>query len=499
MGFGTHELGDLVVAGRVEPDRVRVWGRMQNAGPHTLELRRGRPDGDLVQRHIVEGDPAADHTGAWTLSELDSDARYYIHLLRRGERVSSATFKTEPAQPPARWTFSAFSCHQPFASKGEPLEEVESMLDATRQLFEAEDVRFALMMGDQIYADYPPAFSLFNQKYFAQIAPPGRDRILDCARAEVRMLYQQRHRQFWGLAGFPRLQSALPCLPMLDDHEVVDNFGTHPDHATPQWTHLRQGALDAFFDYQAARVMNRPHGCLRPEVFDYGFTYAQAAFWMMDHRSQRRADGKNTQCYAPAQLDAFEAFIHDHRDRALLVLMTPIPLVHVEGHLANAASRLLGQGSDLHERWSHSQCIRDRDRLLSVLLAHARQYPAQKILLLGGDVHSGAAFQIDFNDGPRVLQLTSSAISNRESAVMSWASEVAAKTVSQIEGQSETEGRVALLAGVDSSHRNPFGDLNVGLIDVIDRGRTVGLRLRLSSHDGKHRPVTVYDSGDQLL
>lgn len=499
MGFGSRELGDLLVAGRVDPERVCVWYRVTQPGRYTLSVTRSDAPGSLAYETELDiNAPAADHTGTCVVAPLEADMRYAARLVHRGERVASATFRTAPCQVPSRWTFAAFSCHQPFSSKGKPLPEAESMLAAARQAFVEQDVRFALMMGDQIYADYPDAQSLFNDRYFRDIAPPGRETLLACTRAEVRALYQQRHRQFWGLPGFPDLQSALPCFPMLDDHEVVDNFGTHPDHATPAWDALRGGALDAFFDYQASRVLPRPSDRLRPDAFDYGFTFGQAAFWMMDNRSLRSTEeGGDTRCFSEPQLDAFSAFLHEHRERSLLVLMTPIPLVHVEGRVAEAAGRLLGQGSDLHERWSHPQCERDRDRLLSTLLAHARRNPRQTILLLGGDVHSGAAFQIDFESGPRILQLTSSAISNHESAILSWASEFAAKTVSQIDGDPRVRGHVELLEGTESAHRNPFGDLNVGLVDVVSRGETVALRLRLLSHDGEGHPVTVYDSGER--
>lgn len=498
MTFGSRELGDLVAAGRVEPDRVRLWARMAGTGRHVLAVRRPHDDGRSGSRFPVEpDDPAGDRTGARWVEGLEPDTAYRVELLRDGERVAAAEFRTAPREAPSHWTFAAFSCHQPFAADGTPLPEAESMLRATREVFASESVRFALMMGDQIYADRPTAFSLFDDAYFATIAPAGQAALRECTREDVRAIYQRRYRQFWGLEGFPALQSAVPCFPMLDDHEVVDNFGTSLEHTGPGWEAIRHGALDAYFDYQAARVLERAADGRRPEHFDYGFTWGQAAFWMMDIRSGRRTVDDTTTCFEARQLEALRSFIDERRHMPLLVVTTAIPLVHVEGWLADLAGRALGHGSDLHERWSHAQCIADRNRLLRVLLRHVRAHPRQSLLLLGGDVHSGAAFQIDFHEGPRVLQLTASAISNRESALLSWTSELAARTVSQIDGDDDIAAKVDLLSGVNEAAKNPFGDLNVGLVDVTEEAGGIALRLRLMSHDGHGRPRAVFDSGPQ--
>jgi hypothetical protein len=44
----------------------------------------------------------------------------------------------------------------------------------------------------------------------------------------------------------------------------VDNFGTPPEHSEPAFQNLRAGALDAFYDYQGARALQRQDGARRP-------------------------------------------------------------------------------------------------------------------------------------------------------------------------------------------------------------------------------------------
>ena len=72
-----------------------------------------------------------------------------------------------------------------------------------------------------------------------------------------------------------------------------------------------------------------------------------------------------------------------------------------------------------------------------------------------------------------------------------------ARTVSHIQLKDGVRGEVSLVRGIDPHvDRNPLGDLNAGIIDVIDHGDRVGIRLRLVGHDGHGRPTTMFDSGE---
>ena len=55
-----------------------------------------------------------------------------------------------------------------------------------------------VLMGDQMYADYPEKLSLFDEKFFRTIAPPGRASILECSREEIRALYQPDWKVWFG-------------------------------------------------------------------------------------------------------------------------------------------------------------------------------------------------------------------------------------------------------------------------------------------------------------
>jgi len=504
MSFDDHQLGDLVAVGTITASSARVWARSEHSGPH--QLRVSGPRGELLARVDVELHRERDDgTGAWWLADhavpaLPPDTPHAVELWHGDQRLSSARFRTAAASreaAPKRWSFGAFSCHQPFDDDGSVSDQARSMLVATRRAYEQADVRFVLMMGDQTYADLPSGRSLFSDDYFTRVAPPGRGSVLECSHDEIRALYQQRHRIFFGLPEFAALQSAFACYPMPDDHELVDNFGTDPAHCAPPWQALRDGALDAFFDYQGARIHPRGPGGTRPRTLDWSLRWGPAAIWGLDIRSQRRTEDGTTTAYLPEQLDAMRSFFEANADAPLMVVMIPIPIVHVEGHIVSVAGRVLGEGSDLHERWSHPQCLAARDRLLTTVLELERAHPKRRILMLGGDVHAGAAFEIDFEHGVQIIQLTSSALSNREGWLVEKACEQAARSVDSIEVPGHSRGAVGLIRGSDPDHdANPFGRLNAGIIDVYDHGDRVGMGLRLISHDGEGNPVTVFRTGE---
>ena len=384
------------------------------------------------------------------------------------------------------------SCHQPFKEDGSIHPASASMLEAARLQLEADDAAFALLMGDQLYTDAPSPMSLFDADYMKSL---GVGDILDCSESEVRRIFHRRYARFAGVPGFARLLRSIGTIPMPDDHEFVDNFGTHPDHATPRWRAFKAGALQAYRDYQGARTAfaERPSNSL-----DYAFTWGPVAVYGLDIRSNRATSNGKTRAYTPQQLDDLRHFMARNAEMPALALMISIPLVHVSSRWVDAAARVLPLGSDLHERWSHASCVEARDVLLDAILEHATQHPRQKIILLGGDVHAGSAYEIDFAEqGVQLFQLTSSPLSNEEGWLNARAGEAAAQALSSLE---LSDGRCATVTSLRGRHanvdQNPFGGLNMGLVDIsTDADGLATIGLRLVSHDGEGMPVTILDTG----
>ncbi|MFP2928818.1 alkaline phosphatase D family protein [Pyxidicoccus sp. 3LG] len=509
--FGVLGSPCFVAVGAVGPGSVRLWLRSDVPGPHRLGIWPLEGDGS---RHSVSWNcaPPEDADGTGTLlypgdfpgaPPLAPLRRHGFRITREadGVLVGQGRFTTLPARPedtPPAFTFGLMSCHQPFLPSGEVRPASAAMLEATRRTLAEHDARFLLLGGDQVYVDDPPSLSLFAPEFFRQVAPPGRARLLDCSAEEVRRLYQLRYRQFWDLPGWRALLADYATWPMLDDHEVVNNWGAEPEHSGPEWQRLDQGARAAYLDYQGSRVLGPCHAG-PPESFDFSFDYGSTGFYAMDLRSQRRG-GEHPRVYAPEQLARLSSWLDAHRDSRVVFLMLSVPMVYVASWASAAISLLRSHRGDARDRWTHPWNLPDRDRLLALLLAHQQRCPEQKVVLLSGDVHLGCAFAIDWlGDSHRTMyQFTSSAVTHLSRGFSAWAASHLPRTEVLLKVEDGPAARLVRMDGVGGADHNPYSALNVGVVEVHDRGPHSTVRFKLVGQDPRHpdQPVTVFDSGE---
>jgi alkaline phosphatase D len=490
----------LVAVGIPDAHSVRIWLRTDRPGPHVLSLVD--PEGEEMRGAFeVPPDPAIDGTwvvrwpvdvGAAPLRPC-TDYRYEVRA-EGGVSIGEGRFTTAPERvdtTPDRLSVAIASCHQPFLDDGRLRPESLRLLEALEGEFDRHHVRAFLMLGDQMYTDLPSGHCLFDDRVFRKIGPSGRTRLLDCTREEVRSLFQERYRAFWKVGAFQRLQSRFGTLCILDDHELIDNYGTHPVHSSPEWAALSAGAFDAFHDYQALRHHDRP----RPDSFPTRFEWGPAAGLVLDLRSQRRVEGDRIHLFGEDQWAAFDRFLTEEKDRPVLIIG-----LHVPEWVVAVGAVLAPWGSGVHDRWSHPCARPDRDRLVHRLLEHRRTAPNQQVILVSGDVHVGAVSEITFDEGLPILQVVSSAMSNLERETLRRGS----ATMADLSPDFVTDGgiRVAakLLSGSDGSD-NPYPHLNAGIISFRREGERWRVRVRLIGHDENEpeRTGTVYDSGELPL
>lgn len=468
--YDSLELDHLVALGHTTDRAVRILVRLPGPGRCVLELWPQAAPAALRRQQIEIDDAAADHTAAFTYPDdfpgepdLVANTRYEGALRRAsdGSVVDTLAFETAPsgsADAPDAFSFLLLSCHQPFADSGEVSPGAARMMHVLNATAARPGVKRALLLGDQIYADAPPALSLFAPDHFARVAPSGRDDLLDCSRQEIRRLYHQRYRRFWAVPGFASFQSRLPSYPILDDHEIADNWGSLAEHATPAWTTLRDGALDAYHDYQAARVLRA-----RPACFDHGFRHGPVAIYLLDVRTQRRREDGRTALFAAGQLRALCDFLAAHGDAAVLLVVLSVPVLHVGEWATALLARLPGFAEDAADRWSSAASRADRDRLLRAIRDHQRAHPRTQVVLVSGDIHIGSALRLDWTDEPLALhQVTASSLSNQASPLRRLLETAAPLSVRAIRGD-DLRAQVGLAGGAGS---NPYGGLNVGLLHL---------------------------------
>jgi alkaline phosphatase D len=505
--FHIEPLRDMVAVGAVGSHSVRLWMRVERPGDlHLCWWPDGQP------QHQVEGivqvpmQNEHDNTMSVLVPEdfppvppLVPLQRYRFRVVHGADAhiVGEGRFETAPVHPeemPQRFAIALMSCHQPFSPEGNLRTNAIHMLRATRRCLEQHNTKCILMVGDQMYADYPHNLSLFNERFFGEIAPPGRKRVQDCTPAEIRRLYQERYRLFWSLPEWQALHADYPCYPILDDHEIVDNWGSVAVHQQPEWQAIGVGARAAYFDYQGSRIL--PCTATLPEDFHYAVSYGDLAIFVMDLRSGRRTDGGG-QLYSHMQAAALQAFLDEHQAKSLLFIVLSVPVVHLPSCIAQWMARLGPDGEDFSDRWSAETHLQDRNRFLSLLRAHQHRAPHQRVCLLSGDIHIGCAHEIRWQGSDcRFYQLVSSGITHHLSRLVSLVAGLSIRYTRRVVTQDpDACAAVHFLRGSRGANRNPYGGLNLGIIDIETpaTGGKPQVRFLLYGHQGDE-PTCVYRS-----
>ncbi len=505
--FFERTLERTVGAGRVDRRSARLFARSPHAGAHRFEIRSLDDDGD---RHDAQVEPPNPRVTDGTFSllypqeapggrALEPATRYAFTVthVASGDVLGEGAFRTAPepgSRAARRFTFGVASCHNPFNGDGRLDAAALRTLAVAPEALEAAGASRLLLMGDQVYGDLPASLSLFDPTFFRTVAPPHRETIFDCTRDEVRSLFHERHRIFWKTDRFTDLMRGWATHPILDDHEIVDNFGSAPEHGTARWAAIREGALDAFHDYQARRVF----GERRPPSFHHGFRHGDFAAFVMDLRSQRHVDGDSLWLFERSQLADLRAFMRANGDARALVIVLSVPILHVPDWMATLGGDLTGEGSDASDRWSHERAHGSRDALLALLEEHQEAHPEQRLVLVGGDIHVGCAVQFRWKESSaRAVQLVSSALSNHQGLAHRIAAESAPAMRSVMGKGRRLYAEATLIEGTNGATRNPFGGLNFGVVDLETEGDETSVRLRLMSADEATMPspITVFDSG----
>lgn len=497
-------LTHAVAVGRVGPRSARLWLRTPQPGvPHVLQLWAQDVPGARAEAALPVPQDAPDGTHAFDvpgslagLPGLEPLRRYRFRVMTAsGEEVGEGAFRTSPEgahDAPRELCFGFLSCNQPFHKDGRLRPQSAQMLAGLHEALEAREARFLLLTGDQVYSDYPPRFSLFSREHFARVAPPGRSTLLDCSAEEVRALYHTRYRAFWALPEWRALQAHFPSYPMLDDHEVVDNFGSDVEHGRDRWRSVREGALAAYHDYQGSRL-DAARGAGGAH---YGVDYGDVGVFVADLRSQRRVDegedGPQGQVLSPVQLAELEGWLRAHREAAVVGLVLSVPIAFMPSWVARLLGAL-GRSNDAVDRWSHPLFKRDRDALLGLLHAHQQHTPRQRLVLLSGDVHVGYGCEIRWKGEPArvAYQFTSSAVTHFQGPVASRLFPLLPRSQAQLQVGEPPYPEVNLLRGRGGRGKNPYGGVNAGVVHV-GRGEDGRARLALEllgQRRGKVVPV----------
>jgi len=244
-----------------------------------------------------------------------------------------------------------------------------------------------VLAGDQVYVDQTAGL----------FVPAGGD--------DVGQAYALTFR----LEALRQVMASLPTYPLLDDHEVMDDWEPSPD---PYGTPAVRAALDAYFAQQHKLVKSiGPDSDQRP--FDYRISPAGFPFYMLDTRSTRQPRALRTDTpatpldrasiRADAGMDDLKKWLEAAPAELPKFIVSPVALFPMPRAAAfgNGAERL---GLDDWSGYPASQ------RALFELL---RDTTARHVIVLSGDRHmsSVSSLWMQAADGPvEVISVVSSGL-----------------------------------------------------------------------------------------
>ncbi len=377
-------LGPLV--GGLSHNSANIWARADAAASMHVWLAR-RPDvSDAEWVGVAELYEENGFAGILPLSRLKPNTTYYYAVglkKKRPGREAFHRFTTFPKpQTSTSFRFMFGSCYLP------PDEHGGQTLDEIGRRIDSDQLRFGLMIGDQIYADDA------RHNGLGRVAVSLED-------------YRAVYRQHWTRPAMQALMPNLPLFMTLDDHEVdndwrwkdperrwaeisiIDRVVRWFKGLPPQERHLSpervRAALKAYDEHQA---MHAPE-LLLPFEFDargeyilrqhdpgslaYTFYHGNAAFFVMDTRTMR-VIGKKRSMLGEGQWHVLQEWLKEVNQKY------PVKF------LVSSCSILHPLWLDVvQDRWSG---FRDeRERLLEFLAVNE----IEGVRILTGDLHSAHA------------------------------------------------------------------------------------------------------------
>jgi alkaline phosphatase D len=385
-------LGPII--GGVSATGANLWGRAD--GPGRLRAWLGR-QADLSDAWLAGESPplAAEDgfAGVAPVAGLSANTRYYYSLSLNDRPPNPAVgpylgFTTLP-QVGARDSFAfAFgSCFRPESEQG------GHIFRAIAQRSQQDNLRFILLLGDQIYAD------AYDFNSIGKVATSLAD-------------YRAVYAYAFARPPLRDLLASLPAFMILDDHEVDDDWTwTDSDRTQAQvpvwdrvirWLHGRpreewllpqqrvQDALQAYWEHQG---MHAPPFALPfsldakgqyslaaadPGSLAYTFTCGAAAFFVLDTRTMRVKSRTETIMLGEGQWQVLEQWLLAVKDAYPVKFLVTSDALLFDAWLDFA-----------RDRWSGFP--EERERLLRFLAEHT----IAGVYVLTGDLHAAHAVQAE--------------------------------------------------------------------------------------------------------
>lgn len=227
---------------------------------------------------------------------------------------------------------------------------------AVRELTKLWHPAFKLLVGDQVYGDWPA------------------DKMPDFTGYPEVEVYADRYGQYWGDPLYRELLQVCPTFFACDDHEFWNDYPERQIHLSRSWPEFRAAYAEA-----AKGLYERYQQCANPGGQPwYRFAVGPVSFFVSDSRSQRDLFNETPapHFFQEPQWHDLERWARELRGPGILVLGQP----------------LFQKDGDWRDH-SLSNFTEDYGRLWSVIGSSLRglndEGQPHDILVLSGDIHTG--------------------------------------------------------------------------------------------------------------
>jgi hypothetical protein len=371
-------------------------------------------------------------TGVGVLGSLEPNSKYAYELwqdethsikleLGGGLTSDDLFFWTLPEDGYGRQLdFLLMSCHNPQTATSDDSEGFGVWRQIPKIMKQNANVRFAILAGDQVYADDVEA------QVLAERDPLKR-----------KQLYLTIYKQFWDNEHYRRVLCSLPAVLMWDDHDITDGWGSREDsfredstqEFMPKWQELFATASEMFKLMQASRNP-APLSNGFSTGFDTCFKVGKAGFVIADLRSNRNSRRFKTirkgkpaydgQIWLPEQLDTIKHWVNENKnDIHTLFFVSSVVFSHgapqienwistgwlgvlklfkrlersgvLKGLVKTFNSRVGDLRDDINDSWGSEINGKETDRVLDFFFELENPADSGKrlnVVILSGDIHT---------------------------------------------------------------------------------------------------------------
>lgn len=418
--------------GHVTTDSIKIWLHLE--GSHadvSVTLHPEKLDAAAVADSTLTLRAEDLFTDCVTVEGLKADTKYFYKLWTDPEHKIPLPLDGLTDRDLYFWTLSddraeqidflVMSCHNPDVSTADGYDGYAVWADLPQIIArESNDkIRFALLVGDQVYADQ------------------WTERVLTEENEQRRLSYfVEVYRHYWSNIYYRRVMCSLPAVMIWDDHDITDGWGSElksfigdGSEFQPQWRNLFAAASKTFSAMQASR---NPEPLAENPIengYDFCFQLGEWGFVFLDLRTNRNL--RLNQLHTDEQFERVRRWVEDNLQKMhTLFVISPVVLSHGNPEIDDLAVKWwpqvmrfvewvgwmpLGKGlrrkfwdsigdirDDIRDSWGARENARQTDRLLDFLFGLQNHLvdPERRVgvVIVSGDIHTSGYANIYSSD-----------------------------------------------------------------------------------------------------